>query len=81
MIVDVGLDALRANVLQGVVDDRSAGDLVLIADDGAIVTAAPVSDDGTFSTMMPPGVQEAGQPNRITMVQVGLDGATTLDLR
>ncbi|MCB0987846.1 MAG: sulfatase-like hydrolase/transferase [Microthrixaceae bacterium] len=80
-LLDPPTDGPVVGRVQGVVDDRSAGDLVLIADDGAIVTAAPVADDGTFSTMMPPGVQEAGQPNRITMVQVGLDGATTLDLR
>lgn len=64
--------------LDGYVEDRDAGDLILVAFDGIVVAAAPVDEDGYFDVLLPPGVVDPAG-NDVVILQVGADGALELD--
>ena len=83
-----GLDVLRDPTpgralpgrVTGDVDDPALGDLLLVSVGGTVVSAAPVNDNGSFSTLLPPGALARDGGNEVALVQVGPRGAHLLDL-
>ncbi len=65
----------------GKLDDPSLGDLVLVAVDGTVVTAAPVQAQGWFQTVLPPDALDPSGGNEVAVVQVGPEGAHLLELQ
>lgn len=71
--------ARRVAIVAGTVVDPIAESAVLIALNGVVVSAAPVEDDGTFRTLIPPGLLDSAD-NQVRLALLDGDQVTELEV-